>query len=152
MKANLEFRYDLGQAFAFCRPPSISSGYCDIQFQTDMNTATETDFDLWKYKLGFECLSSIHAQAYGASPPNHATVLALTRRVEQYPMWSPSDEEQPDTERNHAERVLQQHFSRMTIQEILLYLHRPFFAIGLSLLFIALTRFLMPFSHRQVQR
>jgi hypothetical protein len=129
----------------FGRPPGIGRTYYDVQPHTDQNTTAETDcapcppplrppltprpaVHTWKYKFAAECLSPAHLQAYGVAPPSYATVLALAARMDAYPIWDP-----PRTTgggRERADRLLNRHFARITKTEVLLYLHRPFFAKG----------------------
>jgi hypothetical protein len=50
--------------------------------------------------------------------------------VELYPVWDPASEGLGRDRPDYADRLMQRHFSRVTKQEVLLYLHRPFFARG----------------------
>jgi hypothetical protein len=86
---------------------------------------------VWKHKWTTECLGPVHAQACGARPPSYSTVLALSRSIEAFPLWDPPSTDQGQNHPNYEARLIQRHLPRVTAQEMLLLLHRPFFALGM---------------------
>jgi hypothetical protein len=120
----------------FDRPPALSTRHISIQDLSTHNPEPllpEAAFDRWKFKFVFECLGPIHAQASATDRPIYASVLELTRQLESYPTWDPPKRVQGDEGYPHANQFMQEHYSRVMIQEVTLYLHRPFFAISRSL-------------------
>jgi hypothetical protein len=98
----------------------------------------------WKFKFASDCLGPIHSQAYSAAPPNFLTVSAMTKRIESYPMWDPPHVAGDRDRSDYADKLMQRHFARVTKQEVILYLHRPFFARGSSSSFFIKGCILMP--------
>jgi hypothetical protein len=97
----------------------------------DTRTANPRVDHIWKYKFGVECLGPVHAQAYSATPPTYSTVLALARRVEDYPAFTPPDNEEERKRPDHLARMLQARASRGHKEDVLLHMHRPFCILGL---------------------
>jgi hypothetical protein len=157
-QAHFWSRYDIGQALIFSRPPAIVPFSFDVKphetpdYNPDNNCASfvaplSHSFGLnltfvvcfcrslvhaWKFRFATTLLSVAHQRGYSAIPPTYATVDDLSRQLEQYPPWQPpfSPGIPPRHQPQFANWMMQQHFSRVTKQEVMLYLHRPFFAKG----------------------
>jgi hypothetical protein len=96
----------------------------------DIRTAHSHLDHIWKHKFGMECLGPVHAQAYSATPPTYSTVLTLARRVEDYPAFTPPDNEEERKRPDHSIRMTQARTSRSHKEDVLLHMHRPFCILG----------------------
>ncbi|KAI0940717.1 hypothetical protein AcV7_003021 [Taiwanofungus camphoratus] len=133
------FVADSWQSLTTGRPPSFSRSYIDCKFPHHQISVGEMkeqnlDFESWSFRFFSECVAEVAAKTLTAEPPSYASIMALDRRVRDFPTPAGAIALQEDlelqtgNESSGCSASMQRFVLSHTREILLLYIHRSFFA------------------------